>query len=331
MQQNPPISVLIPTFNRSKLLLRTLDSVLEQTYPYWEIILVDDGSTDDTRNAVECYRKKHGLDGTRFVYIYQENQGKSSALNRGLRNVRGTWIAFLDSDDVWLPQKLERQWNALQGFGETFGACFTDGRYVNNPAAETTVFARVGRVCSTPTAALGDATDLVLQDRAGIVFPSLMVRTCLLEKTGGFDPHLRIVEDRDFIYRLTRVTSICFVNEPLIEIDRTPGRAVGLIELLNAPSVLLEQYLHLYAKWLDSCPPGDYPRKQAIQRSIQALHSQMVNHFLSSGDYRSACEQAEQAYRALPGFRYWAKWWLTRVAPELIRRVYGGTALATDS
>lgn len=330
MSSTAPVSVLIPTYNRSKLLLSSLDSVLAQTYPHWQIIVVDDGSTDDTRSALEGYRKKHALDAGRLVYLHQENQGKSVALNRGIREVRCPWVAFLDSDDVWLPRKLERQWEALQEFGDTYGACFTDGRYINNPAVETTVFARVGRVCRTATATLNDATDLVLQDRAGIVFPSLFMRTSLLGQTGGFDPHLRIAEDRDFTYRLTQVTSLCFVNEALVDIDRTPGRSVGLIELLSAPQILLDQHLYLYRKWLDACPPGDQRRREMIRTSVQTLHSQMVNHFLALGDYRSARKQAEQAYRASPDFRYWAKWWLTTIAPGLIRRMYGNTVLASN-
>jgi len=178
-------------------------------------------------------------------------------------------------------------------------------------------------------AALSDATDLVLEDRAGIVFPSIFMRTSLLEKTGGFDPHLKIAEDRDFTYRLTQATSLCFVNEPLVDIDRTPGRAVGLIELLSAPQILLEQHLYLYRKWLDACPAGDR-RRDTIRRSLQALHSQMVNQFLALGDYGSARSQAEQAYRTLPGWRYFAKWWLTALAPGLVRKVYGNTVVATN-
>jgi len=329
IQPTPLVSVLIPTYNRSKLLLRSLDSVLAQSYGHWQIIVVDDGSTDDTRSALASYRNRHSLDESRFLYLYQENQGKSVALNRGIQELRTDWVAFLDSDDVWLPEKLEQQWAALQSFGEGYGACFTDGRYVNTPAVETTVFARVGRVCDTPTAALNDATDLVLQDRGGIVFPSIFMRTSLLKKTGGFDPYLRIAEDRDFTYRLTQATSLCFVNEPLVEIDRTPGRAVGLIELLSAPAVLLDQHLYLYRKWLDACLPDDHRRREMIRRSLQTLHSQMVNQFLALGDYRVAREQAERAYRTLPGFRYWAKWRLTTIAPGLIRRIYGNSVLAT--
>jgi Glycosyl transferase family 2 len=329
-QQDSQISVLIPTYNRSRLLVRTLDSVLAQTYPYWNIVIVDDGSTDDTRSAVESYRKQHSLDDTKCIYIYQKNQGKSAALNRGLESVHSEWIAFLDSDDVWLPQKLALQWKTLKEFGNAYGACFTDARYVNNPAIKKTVFQRVGRVCTTPSAALTDAIDLILEDRFGIPIQSVVMRTNLFPKTGGFDLHLRIAEDQDFIYRLAQATSLCFVNEPLVEIDRTPGRTVGLVELLAATSVSLEQHLYLYQKWLNTCPPENTGRRKAIQRSIQALHSQMVNRFLSTGEYDSAREQAEQAYKVLPSFRYWVKWWLTRMTPGLTRKFYGNADLTAN-
>ncbi|MBL4899048.1 MAG: glycosyltransferase family 2 protein [Colwellia sp.] len=101
----PKVSVIIPTYNRNELVLDAIDSVLEQTFQNFEIIIVDDGSTDDTKTHIDKYQKKD----TRIKYIFQENQGVSIARNTGIDAAQGQYIAFLDSDDRFLIDKLERQ------------------------------------------------------------------------------------------------------------------------------------------------------------------------------------------------------------------------------
>jgi glycosyltransferase involved in cell wall biosynthesis len=96
------VSVVIPTFNRENYIGRAIESVLNQTYSDYEIIVIDDGSTDQTKQKVLEY-------GDSIHYIYQENQGPSAARNKGIQLAQGEYIAFLDSDDCFLPQKLERQ------------------------------------------------------------------------------------------------------------------------------------------------------------------------------------------------------------------------------
>ena len=96
----PTISVIIPTFNRSKLVVNAIDSVLNQTYKDYEIIVVDVGSTDDTRESLKPYMH-------RIRYVCQANLGASAARNRGIQLARGKWISILDSEDLWLPTKLE--------------------------------------------------------------------------------------------------------------------------------------------------------------------------------------------------------------------------------
>ena len=97
------ISVIIPTFNREKTILRAIDSVLSQTYKDIELIIVDDGSTDNTKDIVES------IDDIRIKYIFQKNSGAAEARNTGIKNAQGKYIAFQDSDDYWYPDKLEKQ------------------------------------------------------------------------------------------------------------------------------------------------------------------------------------------------------------------------------
>ncbi len=99
---NPKVSVIIPTYNRAKVLPRAINSVLSQKHVFFELIIVDDGSTDETKNSLVQYGKK-------IRYFYQDNKGVSAARNLGIKNSTGEYIAFLDSDDEWLPQKLKTQ------------------------------------------------------------------------------------------------------------------------------------------------------------------------------------------------------------------------------
>ena len=103
----PTVTVVIPTYNRKGLLPRALTSVARQTRPPDEVIVVDDGSTDDTEGLV-----RREFPDVR--YLQQENRGVAAARNRGIREAKGEWLAFLDSDDEWLPQKLTRQLDELR-------------------------------------------------------------------------------------------------------------------------------------------------------------------------------------------------------------------------
>src|SRR6267143_1280624 len=98
----PLISVIIPTYNRERFVIKAIDSILNQTVKDYEIIVIDDGSTDGTRTALEAYSKK-------IRYIYQENAGVSSARNAGIKKAQGEWMAFLDSDDEWTKDYLSTQ------------------------------------------------------------------------------------------------------------------------------------------------------------------------------------------------------------------------------
>ena len=100
------VSVIIPTFNRAHLLPRALDSLLKQSYKNWEALVIDDASTDDTKSVIANYIKK---DNRFHFYPLKENSGACIARNVGIKNAKGTLVTFLDSDDEYLPQKIEKQ------------------------------------------------------------------------------------------------------------------------------------------------------------------------------------------------------------------------------
>ena len=132
MKTSPQLSVIIPTYNRAALIRKALESVLQQTFSNYEIIVVDDGSTDRTEDHVAQFVAERPAAEDRVRFFFQKNQGKSVALNYGLSEARGEWIAFLDSDDVWLPVKIEEQFRALHQFAPLSEACFTDARFQNS-------------------------------------------------------------------------------------------------------------------------------------------------------------------------------------------------------
>lgn len=110
MEAHPLVSIILPTYNRARLLQRSIDSVLSQTYPYWELIIWDDGSTDDTIKIISSYSDD------RVQYFFEKNHGVSYARNRAIENSHGDYIAFLDSDDEWLPDKLASQVEILNTY-----------------------------------------------------------------------------------------------------------------------------------------------------------------------------------------------------------------------
>lgn len=323
----PMFSVLIPTFNRRHTLIGTLESVRLQTIDSWEIVLMDDGSTDGTGQAIEEYLGQHPEMAARVNSLKQNNAGKSNALNSSIPHLHGEWTAFLDSDDVWLPEKLERQRQALEKYRGTSDACFTNARYVNHPGMRTTVFDRAGVRYETELGILEDPIPGIIRCRYGIPIQSLIVRTELVRKI-GFDPAVRVGDDWDFIFRLAHFTKFCFVNMVLVEIDRTPQRPVGLVELMNKQSFFLEERRHLFQSWLDTVARQPGPERKLILGQLSALHSEWVNYFLEVKDYRSALDHAERSFQLDPSWRRRTKLVMTKFLPSFTGKLFRNEDLA---
>ncbi len=208
------ISVIIPTYNREQTIGRAIRSVLSQTYDNYEIIVVDDGSTDHTKTAVEQIADE------RIRYIRLEhNHGAGYARNAGIEESRYDYIAFLDSDDEWKRFKLELQMQRMQELPEEVGLvyCRMSGERGDGS----------GRFCIPAydydrSRLEGDMFPLLLR-RNVIGTPSMLVRRACLEQTGGFKESLRCVEDYELVLRIARNWQIGFVDEELVEIHKTEG------------------------------------------------------------------------------------------------------------
>lgn len=193
------ISVIIPTFNRAKLLCRALDSVIAQSTEPTEVIVVDDGSEDNTANTVRRrYRD--------VIYIYQPNRGVSGARNRGLATATGEWIAFLDSDDEWLPAKLTVQSRALATNTE-YQVCHTNeiwirnGRRVNPMRKHEKYGGWIYEKC-LPLCVISPS--------------SVLIRRAVFEEVGYFDEELPACEDYDLWLRICAAHPVLYLDQCLL-------------------------------------------------------------------------------------------------------------------
>jgi glycosyltransferase involved in cell wall biosynthesis len=187
--KSPTVSVIIPTYNREDLICKPIRSVLNQSYQNFEIIVVDDYSTDDTENVVAS------INDSRIRYIrHQRNSGPAIARNTGIENSTGSYVAFLDSDDEWLPEKLEKQLNLFQKCGSEVGCIYTGLAAVDK-------FNQV-QIVKSPSDR-GCLRDRLLYSNCIGTPSTVMVKRNYLEHVQGFDPNMPSTEDADLWLRLS--------------------------------------------------------------------------------------------------------------------------------
>jgi glycosyltransferase involved in cell wall biosynthesis len=198
------ITVVIPTFNRSNLISRAIDSVLDQTVPAAEVIVVDDGSTDDTRSVVHRF-------GQRVRYEWQKNAGASASRNVGIRLATRPWIAFLDSDDYWTYQHLERMTVAIRETESRGIVYFSDMRL---PAEDGvgTLWETIGFCPVPPLQLTPDGSSWALMKRQPMMLQSSVISKKALNEVGGLDLRLRVIHDAHLFCQLTIGQAACAVS-----------------------------------------------------------------------------------------------------------------------
>jgi glycosyltransferase involved in cell wall biosynthesis len=197
--KNPLISVIIPTYNRGWIINEAIDSVLAQEYINYELIVVDDGSTDDTHDILNSYQKN-------FLVLRQNNKGVSAARNRGLAAASGRLIAFLDSDDTWLPQKLSQQVDFFQSNPDAL-ICQTEEIWIRN------------NVRVNPKKRHKKPSGMIFEPSLSLclVSPSaVMIKRNLFEEVGLFDETLPACEDYDLWLRISCRHPVHLIDTPLI-------------------------------------------------------------------------------------------------------------------
>lgn len=219
MPANPRVSVIVPTYNQAEYLGHAIRSVLQQTFVDWELIVVDDGSTDETTQCMAQFTD------SRVRYVFQQHQERSCARNRGIGEARGALVAFLDADDFWLPAYLETQ-------VATMDACSNAGlSYTWHYNADVT-----GQLVEVHGYGASGAQNrdeflraMLLGNR--MISNSVVVRASVLEEVGVFDPEIVHVEDWDLWLRIAMAHRVVVVAEPLACYRRynvfMPARLIG--------------------------------------------------------------------------------------------------------
>jgi len=248
MTQNPTVSVVIPCHNAAPFLRETLDSVLSQTQPALEVIVVDDGSTDDSAAIAESY-------GPPVRVIRQANGGESVARNRGIEEAKGDWIAFLDADDVWKPEKLEGQSAAIEPgvvclHTEVFRFGSTDG--VSNTASipEDVRYSYASIVCNRP-----------------VNMSTVMVRRDLPVR---FPTWTRFAEDIVFTLDLVGWGRIKLIGEPLVGYRFHDANQTKALDTPVYWHQTLEKWLATNAERVPPNAP-DQIRRDCLRRVLEYL------------------------------------------------------------
>ncbi len=314
------ISVVIPTFNRALQVQAALKSVLAQTYPEFEAIVVDDGSTDGTCEALQELISQHGDTGKPIRYFFQPNQGQSVARNKGIAEARGEWIAFLDSDDVWLPEKLDWQVRAIEQFGKRCCACITDARLTDNLGKDTTAFLVSGTRFDNTLGEYPGVPEILAKCRDPFWVSTLLASTDVVKHIGSFDADIGYAEDHDFLFRLSLATSFCYVNKPLALLNRSKSPQGSICRPWDNVDVRLRGSRSMFEKWLTLDPRLSQEVRKTLVQNLRHVHSAWANWYLEHQQYQEAREAVSKAMSYEFTSRLAVKWALTRFAPRFASR-----------
>ncbi len=261
MLRKPLVSVVIPVYNGESCISRAVESVLAQTCQDFEIIIIDDGSTDNTQTALA-----HLAQTFRVICLHQDNAGPAQARNLGIQSAKGEHIAFLDCDDIWFPEKLERQLAILRGSSQpglvhsNYEVIACDGRVIQHAKA-------------------GISRDPLHQAFTGGHAPLLsttIVSRGLLEEVGGFDANLWVAEDSDLFLRLYNVTKF---------------------ECLDR--VMVQKFQHHHGSW--DIPFDQRTHEENILSSRERFLARVQNHSTLNKEQREALKSEWSSHYLMKG------------------------------
>jgi len=229
-EKTPTVSVIIPTYNRAQLIGRALQSVLDQTYRDFEIIVVDD-STDNTGEIVRSFKDE------RIRYIKRDiRKGAGAARNTGIKAARGKYMAFQDSDDEWLPEKLEKQMKVIETAPPAVGVVYTDMLRISK--------AGEAKYWHSPTIVDGRLIDPKTSDyqALGLGIQSTLIKKECFDKAGLLDEDLPHLEDLELFIRMTRHYRFAHIKEPLVKYYAPGGITANTDAAVTAQNLLFQKY-----------------------------------------------------------------------------------------
>ncbi len=281
------VSVIIPVYNAQSMVTEAIDSVLSQTYQDFEIIVIDDGSTDNTSEVLAPYKN-------RIRYYYQENTGVAGARNKGIEKSRGKYIAFLDQDDIWLPEKLAYQ-----------------AAYLNANTDAAMVYSRYWREYKNFEEKKLRPKKKYLEEghiysnvlfRYIIWIGTIMVRRSCFEEIGVFDTSLVPAEDKEMILRIAKDYTIGFIEEPLA-VHRIRQESLARSDK-QKNLVAREKVLNLGYQGLTSRQKFFY---FILFRFKYSRHlAKIGKHYLKTKDFKTSSRLYSEAIIKYPfRFKYW--------------------------
>jgi glycosyltransferase involved in cell wall biosynthesis len=303
----PRVSVITPAYNAARFLAETIESVRRQTFEDWELLIVDDGSTDDTVAIVE----RCAASDRRIRLLRQANAGPSAARNHGMRAAHGTFFAFLDSDDQWLPTFLEHQLGVFAMHPETSLVTTTaydlggprDGQSRRRPSADYPVL----------------TLDEIIQNDSA-VFIMTVFRREVFEQIGGLDEAQWRSEDYDFWIRAALAGFVFRVStQPLALYRHHEG------SLSSDSARMLKGILHTYNKTKRACPSGSAARV-AVDSQIAHFERELLlveaKQALERGDYERAADRLNELRGLGAGALVGLTAWLSEHAPAAASLAY---------
>lgn len=288
---SPRVSVVIPTYQRAGVIKQTLDTVFNQTFQDFEVLVADDGSTDNTPEIVAQY-------GQRLQYLRQENRGPSAARNAAIAASTGELIAFQDDDDLWEPDKLARQ-VAIFDSKPDVGLVYSDMRYFGaGGERKATAFRHIAPVAGwvlKPLFVYGSPLNT----------PTVMVRRTTLDQVGRFDESLRMFEDHDLWFRLARVCQVDYVDAVLVHCRRDERRVYDFRQVHRTLAKVKR-------RMLDASPQLAQECSQAEMFLGYCQHEYFAAKFdLLEGNPQSSRQRLSACLKYCP---WWPKAWLMRLA-----------------
>ena len=235
---SPRVAIVVPTFNRRRLVLEAVESVLAQTLSDFELIVVDDGSTDGTGDEIA----QRYADEPRLRYVHKENGGTASARNRGLDEVRAPLTAFLDSDDLWAPEYLETQLAALEAHPEA-DLVLCDARLEGGWKREGAT------IRSRPSWRVPDSLDAMLNGAWAL--PSCMLLRTDVVKKLRFSTDYRHSEDTEFLFRFNAEGHTCIENPVVLAVWRKHAGGDQAAQKMDQKEGMLLEHLEMLEAYAD--------------------------------------------------------------------------------
>ena len=307
---HPLVSAVIPAYNCARFIGEALESVFAQEYPALEVIVVDDGSTDDTREKVMRY-------GGRVSLVVQPNSGAAAARNEGIRRSRGKYVAFLDGDDFWLPGKLRHQVDHLERHPNIALCCA--GWHVLHPTSSGDYHiapaSAADEVHVNPKCSGWMYCELLLDC---VVWTStVLIRRELCDRIGGFDEALRRGQDYDYWLRASRLTRIDQLDAPLAVYRMGQAGMTAKAPDTNWELMVIRRALQ---KWGCAGPDGSTVARSRVRNRLAGLNYNFGYRQFSNGRYGVARRAFVAAIRERPAH---IKTLLYLIASSF-RELYGG-------